>query len=289
MAIHRMASSGRTGLRIASGVPGRGSRKLTGTSVGASSASWPISSRRWAVVSPMPRRTPQHSCMPTSRRGGTFHIARPSVWVVDDLREKRPGRLEVVVVAVDTARGQALGLGPVEDSRRHRHVEPGGLLDHGNQIQQTSHRPLVRTANRQHDAELAGAHGRPFAGRPRAPDRCRGRGWRARGCRSATTGRRSGSPPGSPRSWPTGCPRSRRSRRTRPGEPRGPARPATGPARPAPRPGPPAAPARSRCRRLISWSRADSMSERVARLDTAPHGRTIVAAARNERRRQVAE
>ena len=40
---------------------------------------------------------------------------------------------------------------------RYRDVEPGRLLDEGDQIEETSHGPLVRTSNGQHDAELGRA------------------------------------------------------------------------------------------------------------------------------------
>ena len=49
------------------GVPGRGLRKLSGTSCGSSSASCAASSARCSSDSPMPTRPPQHSSMPAAR------------------------------------------------------------------------------------------------------------------------------------------------------------------------------------------------------------------------------
>ena len=49
------------------GVPGRGLRKLSGTSSGSSAASWAASSARCSMLSPMPTRPPQHSSMPAAR------------------------------------------------------------------------------------------------------------------------------------------------------------------------------------------------------------------------------
>ena len=73
----------------------------------------------------MPSSTPQHSSMPC----GAHELAgvEPLLPGVggDDRREERPGRLEVVVVAVDAALGQARGLLVGQDAGADGDVEAG--------------------------------------------------------------------------------------------------------------------------------------------------------------------
>ena len=64
------------------GVPGRGFKKLSGTSVGRRSASWPISSTRCASDSPMPISAPQQSSMPWSTTSRHVSARSSQVWVV---------------------------------------------------------------------------------------------------------------------------------------------------------------------------------------------------------------
>ena len=206
---------------------------------------------RWATDSPMPMRAPQHSSMPWARTSAAG--VGPFLPVVgrDHLGEEGAGRLDVVVVAVDPALGQAAGLVLGQDAGAHRHVEAGLLAHQRDQLEDPAHGPLVGAPERQHQAELGGARGPPSRGRPPGPPRCRGRGWPSPACRSATTASRSGSPRGNRRSWPTGSPPPPPSGRTTSAAPGGPGRPAAPPRRRAGRPGRPA-----RRRRAVGGRRA---------------------------------
>jgi hypothetical protein len=77
-----MASQAPTMGRSAKGVPGRGFRKLTGTSVGSEVRSCRSSSTRWASLSPMPTRAPQHSSIPWSFTSRQVAARSSQEWVV---------------------------------------------------------------------------------------------------------------------------------------------------------------------------------------------------------------
>ena len=124
-AIHRIASSGSVSGRSPSGVPGRGLRKLTGTSAGSTARSSSSSSRRCAVglAHAEQHAAAQLHAVPAHQLAGVGPLL-PGVGG-DDPAEVRPGRLEVVVVAVHAALGEPPGLVLGEDAGAHRDVEPG--------------------------------------------------------------------------------------------------------------------------------------------------------------------
>ena len=72
--------------------------------------------------------------------------------------------IEVVVVAVHAAVGQALGLLVVEDAGADGHVDADLVADGGHQLEQAAHGALVGAPHGQHDAELGGAQGLGLAG-----------------------------------------------------------------------------------------------------------------------------
>ena len=226
------------GLRMASGVPGRGSRKLMGTSAGPSTASSPMSSSRWASVSPMPSRTPQHSSMPglDDVQAGLAALL-PAVGG-DDLVEEGPGRLQVVVVAVDPAGRQPSGLTGLENSGRDGHVEPGVVAYQGHHFEDAPQGALDRGRGRPAPGRTRWRPPPRSPWRRRAPRRRRGTASPAPACRSGRTGRRSGSPRDIRRSWPTGCPPPPRLGPAGPDGPHGRGRPAPARRRPAPKPAP---------------------------------------------------
>ena len=234
-----MASHAPTTCRSPSGVPGRGFKKLTGTSVGSRARSCRRSSTRWASLSPMPTRAPQHSSMPCARTSRQVSARSSQPWVVTTAREERACRLDVVVVAVHAPRRQAPGLVVGEDAGRHGHVQPGALAHQGHELEEPGHDALVGPAHGEDDAELRGPQlGRLGRGGQDLVGVEEGRGLHrrveARRLRAevAVLG-------ASPRSWPTGCPPPRRWARTTPAAPRGPPRRAPSPTRRAPPPGPP--------------------------------------------------
>ena len=159
-AIQRMASSGSTSGRPANGVPGRGLRKLTGTSWGSTARSWPSSSRRCSTLSPMPSSTPQHSSMPSFLTSWQVSKRSAHEWVVTTSREERLRRLQVVVVAVHPAVGEAPRLLRGEHPGAHGHVEAGLVLHQRHELEHPLHGALVGAADGQHDAELARAERR---------------------------------------------------------------------------------------------------------------------------------
>ena len=193
-----MASIGSTSGRPAIGVPGRGLRKLRGTSVGPTSRRSASSSSRCSSLSPIPRMAPQHSSIPASSTSRQVSRRSSHEWVVTTSREERAGRLQVVVVAVEAGVGQAPGLVGGEDAQAGGHVEPGALPDHRDHLDDPGQGALVGPPHGQHDAELR----RPQAGRllGRGQQLVRGRAgaWPAPASRSGPTGCRSGSPRGSP-------------------------------------------------------------------------------------------
>src|SRR5207253_8197970 len=67
--------------------------------------------------------------------------------------EERAGRLEVVVVAVHAAGGQALGLLGREDPEAAGDVETGALADRRYDGEHLLHDALVGAAHGEHDAE----------------------------------------------------------------------------------------------------------------------------------------
>ncbi len=75
--------------------------------------------------------------------------------------EERPGRLQIVVVAVEAGVGQAPGLLSGEDAQAGRHLQTGPLADQGHGLDDPGQRPLVGTPEGHHDAELR----RPQPGR----------------------------------------------------------------------------------------------------------------------------
>src|SRR5438067_6173988 len=74
----------------------------------------------------------------------------------DDLREERARRLEVVVVPMDAGRGEPFGLDAREDAGGHGHVEARALAYERCETHELVHHDRVRSAHRQHDAELTG-------------------------------------------------------------------------------------------------------------------------------------
>ena len=68
--------------RSPKGVPGRGLRKFSGTSSGASSPSWAANSARCSSDSPMPTMPPQQTSMPASRTIVSVDQRSSQVWVV---------------------------------------------------------------------------------------------------------------------------------------------------------------------------------------------------------------
>ena len=134
---------------------------------------------RCSTDSPMPSSTPQHSSMPCSRTSWQVSKRSSQVWVVTISREERPGRLEVVVVAVHAALGQALGLLVGEDAGADTAtLRPVSLAHDRHELEQPLHGALVGAAHGEHDAELAERRASAVSAAPRrAPRRCRGTAW----------------------------------------------------------------------------------------------------------------
>ena len=153
-------------------------------------------------------------------------------WVVTTWPKKRPGGLEVVVVAVH-ARPRR-GAGPARRSRmpaltatlRPVSSRTSGTSSRMRCIVRSSG-PRTASTMQNSDAPSA-AVSRAAAEHLVGVEERRGLHRRVERRRLAS---RSGSPRGSRRSWPTGSPRPRPRARTRPAAPRGPARPATAPTR----------------------------------------------------------
>ena len=150
-----MASRGRTGVRIDSGVPGPRVEEVDGHLGGRQLGELTDQLQALGGRLAHPEQDPAAQLHARPR-----HVLARLVALVpgvggDDLGEKGPGRLQVVVVPMDPAGGEALGLRPVEDPGGYRHVEPRRGLHHRNQFEQPAHGPFVRTAYGQHDAELA--------------------------------------------------------------------------------------------------------------------------------------
>jgi hypothetical protein len=82
-----------------------------------------------------------------------------------DVREVRPGGLEVVVVAVGTGGGEATGLVVVEDAGADRHVEARLAADEGHDLLEMPHQPLVGAAHGVDQAEFARSQCRRLRGR----------------------------------------------------------------------------------------------------------------------------
>ena len=143
-----MASQAATGCSSPSGVPGRGFRKLSGTSVGSRSCSWSeeLDPLRVGLAHPDEGAAAQlHAVVAHQPAGGLALL--PAVGG-DHLREERPRRLEVVVVAVDAALGEAPGLVVGQEPGADGHVEPGPLPDQGHQLEDPGHGALVRARAR---------------------------------------------------------------------------------------------------------------------------------------------
>ncbi len=83
-----MASQAPTTGRSPRGVPGRGFRKLTGTSVGSEVAQLQEELDALGVgLSPMPTRAPQHSSMPWARTRRQVSARSSQQWVVTTWRK----------------------------------------------------------------------------------------------------------------------------------------------------------------------------------------------------------
>ena len=121
-------------------MPGRGLRKLSGTSLGSKLAQ--LADELEALVDrSRPCRGARRSTAPCRWPRDQLAGVPALVAVVgrDDLGEERPGRLEVVVVAVHAAVGEALGLRLVEDAGGHGHVEAGLVADDRHQLEDALH------------------------------------------------------------------------------------------------------------------------------------------------------
>ena len=116
----------------------------------------------------MPSSTPQHSSMPCS----PHELARlePLVPRVrgDDLREERPCRLEVVVVAVHATVGEAPAWSSSRMPALTATLRPDSLADQRHELEQALHRALVGAAHGEHDAELRRAQLGGLLGRARS-------------------------------------------------------------------------------------------------------------------------
>jgi hypothetical protein len=110
--------------------PGRGLRKLRGTSVGSSSCSCTSSSTRWASVSPMPMRAPQHSSIPWRRTRRQVSARSSQVWVVTMRGRTSATSRRCGCSGAPRPRPAAPPV-PRSGAGAHRHVEPGLLVDEG--------------------------------------------------------------------------------------------------------------------------------------------------------------
>ena len=158
---------GADGLLVASGVPGRGLRKLSGTSVGSSSRSWPSNSSRWASAlahpdaghrSTAPSRGPAPAgrCRPALPRCGWSPRWRRTTWRSRGCgcsggRRRRPAGSLVV--------GQ--------DAGADGHVQPGLVADQRDQLQDAAQGSFVGPPDGQHDAELGRAQASVSRAAPR--------------------------------------------------------------------------------------------------------------------------
>ena len=161
-----MASQAATGCSSPSGVPGRGFKKLSGTSVGIEllELEEELDPLLVGLAHADERAAAQLHAVVAHQPAGLLALL-PGVGG-DHLREERPRRLEVVVVAVDAALGEAAGLVVGEQPGADRHVEAGPVADHGHQLEDPGHGALVRTAHGQDDAELRGPGRLGLLGRP---------------------------------------------------------------------------------------------------------------------------
>src|SRR3712207_9553916 len=101
----------------------------------------------------MIRRPPRSTLFPYTT---LFRSLLPAVGG-HHLREVGAGRLEVVVVAVDTHRDQVVDLLLRQHAERCGDVDVDGRADGGDALAHLSHEPVVRAADGRDDAELAGA------------------------------------------------------------------------------------------------------------------------------------
>ena len=216
------ASRGDRSVRSASGVPGRGSKKLIGTSHGSSAASSNAKSTRCSSVSPRPEDPP----------AAQLHarVDRP------------PRRLHPVVVAVGradlagTPPGTSRGCGcsdepppsasrsacsPVQQPERTGHLEarlgrapprPTRRPAAAAAPRDPAPRPRCRTASPRRPASHAP---------PPAPRRPRGTGTRRCRCGTGPTASRTRSPPGTPPTWRSGGSRAPPPGRNGPAAPGG--------------------------------------------------------------------
>ena len=180
-AIQRIASSGSTAGRSANGVPGHGLEEVERDLGRVDLAE--LAEQLEALVDGLAHAEQGAAAqLHAVARGRARRCRSRSVPVVggDDLREVRLGRLEVVVVAVHAALGEALGLLGGEDAGADTAtLRPGLVADDRHQLEEALHGALVGAADGEHDAELAGARARRSPWRRRAPRRCRGTAWPA--------------------------------------------------------------------------------------------------------------
>ena len=208
-----MASQAPTAGRSPSGVPGRGFKKLSGHLGGVELAQLQRGARRAARRSrPCPPALRSTAPCRASRTSRQVSARSSQLWVRDDAGESTTGpsrgcgcsgarrpsarrrAWSSVRMPADTAT-----LSPVRSRTRGTSSSRRAMV--------RSSGPRTASTMQNSDAPRRRGLGRGAPG----PRRCRGRGWPSPACRSATTASRSGSPRGIRPSWPTGCPRPRRS------------------------------------------------------------------------------
>ena len=148
---------GRGSGRSPSGVPGRGLRKLRGTSVGLELLELDEELDPLGIGLAHVDEGAAAELHPEllDHAAGVGPLV-PGVGG-DDLGEVGPCRLDVVVVAVDAALRQAAGLVLGEDAGADGDVEARLVVDEGDEVEDALHGALVGSAQGEHDAELGGA------------------------------------------------------------------------------------------------------------------------------------